>query len=61
MNILTHNNHSDSSHPSSSFVYTYELKEGVSNIKGGVKVLSDLDYPKDILFNTQQLIDKIRL
>ena len=60
MNILTHNDHSDANHGSSSFVYTYELKEGISSIKGGIKVLSDLNYPKDIIFNTQQLIDKIR-
>ena len=30
-------------------VYTYILKSGVSRIKGGAKVLTDLNYPKEIL------------
>ena len=34
------------------FEYTYELTEGISNIKGGLKVLRDMDYPKEILDNT---------
>lgn len=31
------------------FVYTYQLQEGISKIKGGMKVLYDMNYPKDIL------------
>jgi DNA mismatch repair ATPase MutS len=31
------------------FNYTYNLKEGISNVKGGLKVLSDMDYPSEIL------------
>lgn len=31
------------------FEYTYELDEGISKIKGGLKVLHDMKYPKEIL------------
>ena len=35
-----------------SFEYTYELQKGISKIKGGFKVLQDMNYPKEILDNT---------
>ena len=31
------------------FEYTYKLVEGISKVKGGYKVLKDMDYPKEIL------------
>jgi hypothetical protein len=31
------------------FEYTYLIDKGISNIKGGIKVLSDMNYPKEIL------------
>ena len=31
------------------FKYTYVLEEGISKIKGGIKVLHDMNYPKEIL------------
>jgi hypothetical protein len=34
------------------FKYTYSLKKGISNIKGGIKVLKDMNYPDEILLNT---------
>jgi hypothetical protein len=36
------------------FNYTYELEKGISNVKGGLKVLSDMDYPKEILEQTSE-------
>jgi hypothetical protein len=36
------------------FSYTYELEKGISNVKGGLKVLSDMDYPKEILEQTSE-------
>lgn len=33
--------------------YTYLLVEGISNIKGGLKVLEEMNYPKEILDNTE--------
>jgi hypothetical protein len=35
------------------FEYTYELEKGISKIKGGLKVLKDMNYPKEILDNTK--------
>ena len=31
------------------FKYTYKMTSGISNVKGGLKVLSDLQYPQFIL------------
>lgn len=31
------------------FKYTYKIKKGISHIKGGIRVLKDMDYPKEIL------------
>jgi len=31
------------------FKYTYKLKKHISTVKGGVKVLRDLDYPREII------------
>ena len=41
------------------FTYTYKLVCGISNIKGGVKVLNDLEYPSEIVEDTQKIIDKL--
>jgi DNA mismatch repair ATPase MutS len=35
------------------FEYTYLLEEGISKVKGGLKVLKDMNYPKEILDNTK--------
>jgi DNA mismatch repair protein MutS len=31
------------------FEYTYKIKKGVSKIKGGIRVLKDMDYPDEII------------
>jgi hypothetical protein len=41
------------------FIYTYQLEKGISNIKGGVKVLRDLEYPEYIINETKQMINEI--
>lgn len=38
--------------------YTYKIKRGISNVKGGVCVLKNLDYPKEIIEKTQYVLDK---
>jgi hypothetical protein len=43
------------------FIYKYKLKEGISTIKGGVKVLIDLKYPNEIINQTKELIKNITL
>jgi DNA mismatch repair ATPase MutS len=35
------------------FEYTYSLEEGISKLKGGLKVLKDMNYPQEILDNTK--------
>ena len=37
------------------FKYTYQLTEGLSAIKGGVKVLQDLDYPPEIIHDAKRI------
>ena len=39
--------------------YKYLLTKGISNIKGGIKVLTDLEYPSEIIEDTQKTIDKL--
>jgi DNA mismatch repair ATPase MutS len=31
------------------FNYTYKLEKGISNVQGGMKVLRDMNYPKEII------------
>jgi uncharacterized protein YneR len=33
--------------------YKYKLKSGISSIKGGFSVLTEMNYPKEILDNTK--------
>ena len=33
-------------------LYKYILEEGISNIKGGIMVLKQMNYPKEIIDNT---------
>lgn len=37
---------------SKKFSYTYLLKKGVSNVRGGIKVLEDMEYPEEIIANS---------
>jgi DNA mismatch repair ATPase MutS len=39
------------------FKYTYKMKKNVSTVKGGVKVLRDLDYPSEIIENTKEALN----
>ena len=36
--------------------YTYKLGKGISSVKGGIKVLQDLDYPIEIINDTRNMI-----
>jgi len=33
-------------------IYKYKLKKGISQVKGGVNILTDMNYPKEIIENT---------
>jgi DNA mismatch repair ATPase MutS len=37
------------------FKYTYSMKLGISEVRGGIKVLTDMNYPKEILANTKKM------
>jgi hypothetical protein len=39
--------------------YTYKLGKGISSVKGGIKVLQDLDYPIEIINDTKKMIHGI--
>jgi DNA mismatch repair ATPase MutS len=34
------------------FLYTFSLKKGISTVKGGCKVLRDMNYPEEIIQDT---------
>ena len=35
------------------FNYTYKLKPGISDLRGGLKILHDMNYPKEIIDKTR--------
>jgi len=41
------------------FNYTYKMVSGISTIKGGIKVLIDLNYPQEIIDNTHMIIKEL--
>ena len=43
------------------FKYTYKLSSGMSNVRGGVKVLNDLEYPDEIISGTREIIDDLNI
>jgi hypothetical protein len=43
------------------FQYTYKLIDGISQIKGGVKVLKDLEYPDKIIDDAKQLLKSLKI
>jgi hypothetical protein len=47
------------SNTNTNFIYTYKLQEGISEIKGGIKVLSDLHYPLEIIEETLHIIKEL--
>ena len=41
------------------FTYSYKLQNNISNIQGGVKVLSDLGYPEEIINGTKKIMKSL--
>jgi DNA mismatch repair ATPase MutS len=39
--------------------YTYQMVSGISKIKGGIKVLKDLEYPDEIISTMSETIKNI--
>jgi DNA mismatch repair ATPase MutS len=46
------NCHMDTERKNNKLIYRYRLSEGISEIKGGITVLSEMNYPKEIIDNT---------
>jgi hypothetical protein len=44
-------------HDEYEFKYTYQIRRGVSNVRGGLKVLFDLNYPECILEESTNLLE----
>ena len=40
-------------------VYTYKIVNGISTVKGGVSVLRDLNYPREIINLTTTILEKL--
>jgi DNA mismatch repair ATPase MutS len=40
------------------FKYTYKLERGISSVKGGIKVLRDMNYPDEILNDSIRSLNK---
>ena len=40
---------------------TYKLINGISNIKGGIKVLEDLKYNEEIIRSAKEIVDNINI
>jgi len=49
------NYHMDVTKQNNKITYNYLLKEGISKIKGGLNVLYDMNYPKEIIENTIEI------
>jgi len=43
------------------FVYSYKMIEGISEIKGGIKVLEDLHYPSSIIQDSNMIMSKLKI
>lgn len=43
------------------FVYSYKMIDGISSVKGGIKVLKDLDYPQRIITDSTTIIDNLQI
>ena len=49
------NYHMDVTKIDNKIIYNYLFKEGISKIKGGLSVLYDMNYPKEIIENTIEI------
>ena len=55
-----HNFHMDTSYNNTGDIeYTYKIEAGISNIKGGVKILEKLEFPKEIIKMTNDVLKQI--
>lgn len=48
-------------HSETGFVYSYKMIEGISTVKGGIKVLTDLGYPSSIIEESNMIMSKLKI
>jgi ABC-type branched-subunit amino acid transport system ATPase component len=56
-----HNCHMKIETVNDDFKYTYKLEKGISDIKGGIKVLRDLEYPDEIIKMTSTILQELQI
>jgi energy-coupling factor transporter ATP-binding protein EcfA2 len=56
-----HNYHMKIETTGGDFKYTYKMAKGISEIKGGIKVLKDLDYPASIIQMTSETLKELNI
>ena len=54
-----HNYHMKIETANGDFTYTYKMEKGISYIKGGIKVLRDLEYPDEIINITNETLKEL--
>jgi DNA mismatch repair ATPase MutS len=53
------NYHMEANYSNNTLLYSYKIKNKISNIKGGVEVLKQLQYPDIIIQKTKNIINKL--
>ena len=56
-----HNFHMKIENIDGDFKYTYKMEKGISDVKGGIKVLKDLDYPAEIIKRTSETLNELNI
>ena len=56
-----HNYHMKIENTDGDFKYTYKMEKGISDVKGGIKVLKDLDYPAEIIKLTSETLNELNI
>jgi hypothetical protein len=51
-NVNIENFHMKTMKKNNKIIYSYTLEKGISNVKGGINILSDMNYPDEIIRNT---------
>ena len=46
------NYHMKTTKNNNKIIYSYVLEKGISEVKGGINILSDMNYPDEIIQNT---------
>ena len=53
------NLHMDAHKENEKIKYFYKIKKGISNLKGGLSILKDLNYPKHLIDNAKSFSESV--